>query len=211
VALVILASDKTNLSQFGGDKQTWLVYLTIGNISKGIRRQPSSRGSILSGPVTKLTCSEGARAYRFFHQAMRTLLRPLITTGQNGVLMTCADGKIRRIFPILAAYIADYPEQCLIACCNENRCPKCTVWWAERGEYKKSPLRTEESVRRNLQRRKYGDDPVEFDFEGLREIYSPFWADLPHTDIFLAITPDILHQLHKGVFKNHFVKWCMLI
>ena len=214
LAPVILASDKTNLSQFGGDKQAWPVYLTLGNISKGIRRQPSSRGSILIGylPVTKLACfSEGARAnaqYRLFHQAMRTLLRPLVSAGQDGVLMTCADNKIRRVYPILAAYVADYPEQCLIACCNENRCPKCTVWWADRGEYKKSPLRTEASVRRTLQSRKDGDDPVEFDLEGLREIHSPFWADLPHTDIFLSITPDILHQLHKGVFKDHFVKWC---
>ena len=214
LAPVILASDKTNLSQFGGDKQAWPVYLTLGNISKGIRRQPSSHGSVLIGYllVAKLACfSEGARAnaqYRLFHQAMRTLLRPLVSTGQDGVLMTCADSKIQRVYPILAAYVADYPEQCLVAACNENRCPKCTVWWAERGEYKKSPLRTEASVRRTLQSRKDGDDPVEFDLEGLREIYSPFWADLPHTDIFLAITPDILHQLHKGVFKDHFVKWC---
>ena len=214
LAPVILASDKTNLSQFGGDKQAWPVYLTLGNISKGIRRQPSSHGSVLIGYllVAKLACfSEGARAnaqYRLFHQAMRTLLRPLVSTGQDGVLMTCADSKIRRVYPILAAYVADYPEQCLVAACNENRCPKCTVWWAERGEYKKSPLRTEASVRRTLQSRKDGDDPVEFDLEGLQEIYSPFWADLPHTDIFLAITPDILHQLHKGVFKDHFVKWC---
>jgi hypothetical protein len=139
---------------------------------------------------------------------MRTLLRPLVATGQDGVLMTCVDSKIQRVYPILAAYVADYPEQCLIAACNENRCPKCTVWWAECGEYKKSPLRTDESVRRTLQGCKDGDNPVEFDLEGLRGIYSPFWADLPHTDIFLAITPDILHQLHKGVFKDHFVKWC---
>ena len=65
VAPVILMSDKTNLSQFCGNKQAWPVYLTIGNILKGIWRQPSSHGSILIGylPVTKLTCfSEGARA-----------------------------------------------------------------------------------------------------------------------------------------------------
>ena len=214
LAPVILASDKTTLSQFGGDKHAWPVYLTIGNISKHIRLQPSSHASILIGyiPVTKLTCfSKGARAnaqHRLFHQAMRTLLHPLIAAGQNGVLMTCTDAKFRKIFPILATYVADYLEQCLVACCNENRCPKCTVWWTEHEENKKSTPRTEDSFKTTMQLRKNGEDPVEYDLEGLREIYSPFWADLPLTDIFLAITPHILHQLHKGVFKDHLVKWC---
>jgi len=138
-------------------------------------------------------------------------MNPLAQAGREGVEMTCADGIIRRVFPILAAYVADYPEQCLVACCMENRCPRCTVGRDQRGENKFSPLQTPSAVRETLQRHQGGENPPEFDDEGLRAIYSPFWADLPHTDIFTCISLDILHQLHKGVFKDHFLKWCTSI
>ncbi|KAJ7226911.1 hypothetical protein GGX14DRAFT_313247, partial [Mycena pura] len=55
VVPVILASDKTQLSTFSGDKQAWPVYLSVGNLSKDIRRKPSLHGTILIGyiPVSK--------------------------------------------------------------------------------------------------------------------------------------------------------------
>lgn len=195
-----------------GDKSAWPVYLTIGNIDKDVRRKPSAHATVLLGylPVTKLECySEKRRAlegYRLFHLCMSKMLEPLVAAGRDGVLMTCPDGRVRRVFPILAAYIADHPEQCLVSGCQENYCPKCPVGPNERGEPVVSALKDPARVTAILKRAVEGRKPPEFAEWGLRAVI-PFWTELPHADIFSALTPDILHQLHKGIFKDHLVSW----
>ncbi|OCH83751.1 hypothetical protein OBBRIDRAFT_808769 [Obba rivulosa] len=221
VAPVILSSDKTKLSQFRGDKSAWPVYLTFGNLAKDVRRKVSSHATVLVGylPVAKLHCfTEKTRSvarYRLFHHCMNIVFKKMADAGRTGVHMTCPDGCIRWIWPIVAAYVADFPEQCLIACCMENRCPICKVPPDRRGMNEAHPRRDQTETLHLLYEQEQGSsDPTvsaQFSEFGLRRIYPPFWQNLPHSDVSLWFTPDLLHQLHKGVFKDHLVKWCTAI
>ncbi|KAI6011853.1 hypothetical protein BKA83DRAFT_4466641 [Pisolithus microcarpus] len=217
VTLVILSSDKTTLSQFSGDKKAWPVYLTIRNISKDVRRQVSLHAMVLIGylPVSKLECfqkkSQSLVGYRLFHHLMSLLLRPLAEAGHHGREMVCANGYLRHVHPILAAYIADFPEQCLVACNKESRCPWCLVQSNKHGNLEEWASRSMADTLKTLYRMRKNKRLCKFDAEGLRVVFNPFWKDLPFTDTFACLTPDILHQLHKGIFHDHLVQWCMSI
>ncbi len=210
---IILSSDKTNLSRFSGDKQAWPVYLGIANVSKSVRRKPTAHAMVLVGyiPVCKLDCftknKRSDAGYQLFHECMRKILEPLKEAGTNGLDMVCADGFICTIFPILSTYIADYPEQCLVACCKESACPQCTVNPRLRGDYRvNSVLRDPEKTLTAIEEKVAKGRSESFKEQSLRRV-NPFWKDLPHCDIFTCFTPDILHQLHKGIFKDHISAW----
>jgi hypothetical protein len=213
---VIISTDKTRLTNLSGDLNVWPVYLFLGNIPKALRRQPSSHSTLLIGylPVFNMDYipekCRSVEGYRLFHHSMHRILQPLEESGRHGIDVVCGDGVVRSVYPILASYMADYPEQCLVACCKENRCPLCPVQPNKRGNPGRLALRQPLSTLSALQGHEAGD-PIAieaFEDDGLRPIYNPFWANLPHCNIFSCFTPDLLHQLHKGLFHSHLVDWC---
>ncbi|KAI9508690.1 hypothetical protein F5148DRAFT_1275627 [Russula earlei] len=197
VCPVILASDKTQLSGFSGGHQAYPLYLTLGNISKSVRRKSSNHAVSLIGyiPTSEITCFSDPQIpkYRLFHACLKKILEPLKSAGSNGTK--------------LISYVGDHPEQCLVAGCKENRCPICTVPAKSRGDGFLFPLRSQLHTEQVLHLEANGHHPPEFSEWGLRKVFSPFWAGMPHTDIFMCISPDILHQLFLGVFC-HLLEWC---
>jgi len=202
------------------------VYLTLGNIPKALRRKPSKQACVLIAylPVetdllkgTGLSQQQiGSRHQRLFHDAMRHILAPLIDAGKNGIHMTAGNGEVRHVFPILACYSADFPEQCLVACAKYGTCPKCQSSAKSLNSSTPSLPQTQQwtlNVMAEAQKssktiNQYYNTCMSQDVSG--SVYEPFWKDFPYTDIHTTITPDVLHQLYQGVIAN-LIDWCQVL
>lgn len=218
---LIISTDKTQLTQFSGSRQAYPVYITLGNIPSSLRRKPSEQACILLAylPVEKVTRSGlsknevSSRYQRLFHAAMAELLKPLVEAGKHGVQMASGDGRLWMVHPIIAAYVADYPEQCLVTCSKSTSCPKCQAGFDDLDSDQSFPLRTHKTTLGSLSIAK-GIATSNTDYRELcytmnvnPNVLKPFWADLPFTNIHLSQTPDILHQLYQGVLR-HLIDWC---
>lgn len=191
------------------------MYLTIGNVPKDIRRKPSRHAQVLIGyiPSTKLEAMSNRTARRralvnLFHFCVRTALEPIASKGDIGIPIMSADRKWRRCHPIFAIFVGDYPEQALVTCTYNGCCPKCLVSRDELGEKQSFPKRNSSNA---IDTYRLVDVDVRAFHRacretGLKPVFHPFWMTLPFANVFLSITPDILHQLLQGVLK-YIIAW----
>ena len=74
----------------------------------------------------KYADNDGYRNFRrqLLHTSLAKILDPLKPGMTTPEVVRCPDGHFRRVIYGLGPYIADYPEQCLLACTMQGWCPK---------------------------------------------------------------------------------------
>ncbi|KAK0433929.1 uncharacterized protein EV420DRAFT_1282903 [Desarmillaria tabescens] len=208
---VILGSDKTTVSVATGNVEYYPVYLSIGNLHNSARRGHCN-GVV---PIAFLAIPKSDRKYdrdvafrlfkkKLYHESLTAILSSLIPAMTMPVVRQCPDGHYRRVIYDLGPYIADYPEQVLLAGIVQGWCVKCTSPAAnldDPGERRSRKL-TEVLLEA------FADDgDVLWDNYGIDEDILPFTFNFPRADIHEMISSDLLHQIIKGSFKDHLVEW----
>ncbi|KAF9643008.1 hypothetical protein BDM02DRAFT_3078258, partial [Thelephora ganbajun] len=98
----------------------------------------------------------------------------------------------------LGPYIADYPEQSVAAGTVYGWCVTCDANPTDL-DNSVAEFHTQEQMMILLETE--DDDTLWFGY-GM-----PFTTHFPQADIYKLLTPDLLHQVIKGMYKDHLVTW----
>ncbi|KAG1722877.1 uncharacterized protein EDB91DRAFT_1240170 [Suillus paluster] len=209
---IILGSDKTTVSVSTGNNEYYLLYASIGNIHNNVQQAHRDGLAIIGFLAMPKTTKEHADepAFQNFHRQLfhsslskvLSSLKPGMTTPE---VTRFGDRHYRRVVYGLGPYIADYEEQVLLTCIIRGRCPKCMAPHANLDQ--DTLCRCRDYVEALIQEGPLGDL---WNDAGIVPELVPFTNDFPRADIYQMISPDILHQLIKGAFKDHLVEWVHL-
>ncbi|CAE6538191.1 unnamed protein product [Rhizoctonia solani] len=141
VAAVMLGSDALQLGDFS-KKKAWVLYMWLGNLSKYERCKPTSNSCYelahlpslpdhIKDRIAELNGRPASSALlahlrrELMHAVLHELLDDeFLHAWRHGIIVKCADGITRRVFPRIFTYSADYPERVLLATIRDKgRCP----------------------------------------------------------------------------------------
>ncbi|KAJ6472154.1 hypothetical protein C8R47DRAFT_1296895 [Mycena vitilis] len=197
---VVAGSDKTTVSVMTGHQEYHPVYQSPGVLT-GVARRAHGHGllpvAFLPIPKTTKRHRKSKEYQRFvrqmYHACLARVFQPLKAGMTTPEIVKCPDGHLRRVVYGLGPYIADYPEQVWLASVVQNWCPKYM-----RG--KRSHEKTDFLIT-------CFDPGTLWDQYGIRSDVVPFTHGFPRADIHELLSPDLLHQVIKGTFKDHLVEW----
>ncbi|KAL1753654.1 hypothetical protein FB107DRAFT_217331 [Schizophyllum commune] len=207
---VIGGSDKTTVSVATGHQEYHPVYMSPGCITNTARRGHGSGVlpvAMLPIPKANKRQRRSVKYQRFcrqlYHACLARVFRPLKAGMTAPEVVLCADGHYRRVVYGLGPYIADYPEQVWLAGIVQGWCPKCGAMPHDL-DGTNARRRTHEKT--DFLISVFDPGTLWSDF-GVRDDVVPFTHEFPRADIHELLSPDLLHQVIKGTFKDHLVTW----
>ncbi|KAJ7803304.1 hypothetical protein B0H13DRAFT_2244639 [Mycena leptocephala] len=207
--LIFFGNNKTTVSVATGNVEYRPGYISIGNPHNNMRQ--AHRDTVM--PFIFLAIPKSDRKYdndpefrkfkrKLYHASLAAVLSSLKPGMKKPVVRRCPDGHIRRAIYDFGPFIADYPEQVLLAGIVQNWCAKRTALSTDLDGHiygRRTHELTDElltSFSASTLWDSYGIDVV-----------IPFTRDFPCADIHEMISSDLLHQVIKGSFKDCLVTW----
>ncbi|KAH9029736.1 hypothetical protein EDB84DRAFT_1562744 [Lactarius hengduanensis] len=207
---IVAGSDKTTVSVASGHQEYHPVYVSVGNLTNTAQRAHGNSVlpvAFLPIPKTSKSLRKHVEFQRFcrqlYHRCLELIFDPLRKYMMTPTVVKCPDGHFRRAVFSLGPYIADYPEQVYLAGIVSNWCAKCDAT-PDKLDSGTGHRRTHEKTDYLIDNFSPG---VLWDAFGIYKDVVPFTHSFPRADIHELIAPDLLHQVIKGVFKDHLVAW----
>ncbi|KAF6751439.1 hypothetical protein DFP72DRAFT_991344 [Ephemerocybe angulata] len=213
-APVVLGSDKTTVSVGTGQNEYYPLYGSLGNAQNHIRRAHKGALSILGFlaiPKTTRDEQDSPEFRRFrrqlLHSSIAKILMPLRRWMTKARVTKCGDGHWRRVVYGLGPYIADYPEQCILSCVVSGWCPRCTAKASNLDGTAKDANQRSHIHTDGIRQMTLLCVNSEQNHECVLTQSQPFTSYFPRANIHDLLSPDLLHQIIKGTFKDHLVTW----
>ncbi|KAG6808987.1 hypothetical protein H0H92_002077 [Tricholoma furcatifolium] len=206
---IIMGSDKTTVLVMTGQTEYYLLYISNGLVHNNVRhahRNGLTLVAFLAIPKADATYKNSDDFCKFrrniFHASLAYIFEAIQPFMTEPDIVQFGDGYFRRVIYGLCPYIADYPEQALLACIVQGWCARCTAPFNDLdgpGGHRTHQLT--EALFNGLGKKALWDG------YGIISDILPFTHRFPGADIHELIAPDLLHQLIKGTFKDHLVTW----
>ncbi|KAI0366900.1 hypothetical protein BV20DRAFT_1093373 [Pilatotrama ljubarskyi] len=213
-----LYADKTRLSSFGS-KKGYPIIARINNLPVEIRNSSGYGGGQVMGflPIVEDEDEEGKSTFTNFkravwHEAFWHLLKSTKLWAETGYSVKCGDGITRLLFPVVLILVADYEEQAMMSLTRGAGglapCPVCLVEPDQQRILSIIPtarMRDQAAAEQILAQKGHVSAAIleeQLRPLGLRPIKNVFWQ-MPHCDVYKALSWDRLHAYHGGLFSDH--------
>ena len=204
-----------------GNRMAHPVLISLANIDANIRSKGSLHGFLLLAllPVPSFIHNKlrvrSLLSDRLVHRCLDLILKPLKVAAAIGVMMSDPIGNLRRCHTPLVAYIADTPEQSLMACTSPKVSPVSTAIYKEFGDGIRHPPRTAADTLRVIKVMCTESPPTDLinflkaaKTYRLNGVFEPFWRDYFGSSPSRFLLIEVLHHFHRFFF-DHDLQWCI--